>query len=65
MCVIVRNSILFDDIDIAQIEREDDFLPIRQRISMVFQGAALFDSMSVFENIAYPLVVQKSCAAKK
>ena len=22
---------------------------------MVFQGAALFDSMTVFENIAYPL----------
>jgi phospholipid/cholesterol/gamma-HCH transport system ATP-binding protein len=54
-------SILFDDIDIAQIEREDDFLPIRQKISMVFQGAALFDSMSVFENIAYPLIVQKQC----
>ena len=30
-------------------------LKIRQRMGMVFQGAALFDSMSVFENIAYPL----------
>ncbi|MEO6878601.1 MAG: ATP-binding cassette domain-containing protein, partial [Gemmatimonadaceae bacterium] len=26
-----------------------------QKMGMVFQGAALFDSMSVFENIAYPL----------
>ncbi len=33
----------------------DDALAERQRIGMVFQGAALFDSMSVYENIAYPL----------
>lgn len=51
-------TILFDDVDIAALENEEDFLPIRQRISMVFQGAALFDSMNVFENIAYPLLVQ-------
>src|SRR3954470_2775366 len=30
-------------------------LEVRQRMGMVFQGAALFDSMTVFENIAYPL----------
>jgi phospholipid/cholesterol/gamma-HCH transport system ATP-binding protein len=30
-------------------------LEVRQHMGMVFQGAALFDSMSVFENIAYPL----------
>ena len=30
-------------------------LQVRQRMGMVFQGAALFDSMTVFENIAYPL----------
>ncbi|MCC6807642.1 MAG: ABC transporter ATP-binding protein [Deltaproteobacteria bacterium] len=34
---------------------EDDFLPIRKRISMLFQGGALFDSISVAENVAYPL----------
>lgn len=51
-------SILFDNIDIASLVSEEEFLPIRQRISMVFQGAALFDSMNVFENIAYPLIVQ-------
>ncbi len=32
-----------------------DALKVRQRMGMVFQGAALFDSMSVFENVAYPL----------
>jgi phospholipid/cholesterol/gamma-HCH transport system ATP-binding protein len=55
-----EGSILFDTYDIAQLRHEDDFLPIRKRISMVFQGAALFDSMTVFENIAYPLVVQNN-----
>ncbi len=30
-------------------------LKVRQKMGMVFQGAALFDSMSVFENVAYPL----------
>ncbi|MEO7217171.1 MAG: ABC transporter ATP-binding protein [Gemmatimonadaceae bacterium] len=30
-------------------------LEIRQHMGMVFQGSALFDSLSVFENIAYPL----------
>lgn len=51
-------SILFDSLDIAALDSEEDFLPVRQRISMVFQGSALFDSMDVFDNIAYPLVVQ-------
>jgi phospholipid/cholesterol/gamma-HCH transport system ATP-binding protein len=33
----------------------DEALKVRQKMGMVFQGAALFDSMTVFENIAYPL----------
>lgn len=31
-------------------------LGMRRRVAMLFQGAALFDSMSVAENIKYPLV---------
>jgi phospholipid/cholesterol/gamma-HCH transport system ATP-binding protein len=31
-------------------------LGLRRRIGMLFQGAALFDSLTVQENIAYPLV---------
>lgn len=34
---------------------ESEFLPVRKRIAMLFQGAALFDSISVGENVAYPL----------
>ncbi len=33
----------------------EEALDIRQRMGMVFQGAALFDSMTVYENVAYPL----------
>src|SRR4051812_6475563 len=29
--------------------------PIRQKIGILFQGAALFDSMTVAENVAFPL----------
>lgn len=32
-----------------------DALQVRQKMGMVFQGAALFDSLTVYENVAYPL----------
>jgi len=35
--------------------KEEELLPIRRRMGYVFQGAALFDSLSVRENVAYPL----------
>jgi len=39
------------------IERlsEEELLPIRRRMGFVFQGAALFDSLTVYENVAYAL----------
>ncbi|PYO54872.1 MAG: ABC transporter ATP-binding protein [Candidatus Rokuibacteriota bacterium] len=35
--------------------REEAMLGLRRRTGFVFQGAALFDSLSVFENVAFPL----------
>jgi phospholipid/cholesterol/gamma-HCH transport system ATP-binding protein len=35
--------------------REEQLLPLRRRAGYVFQSAALFDSLSVFENVAFPL----------
>src|SRR3990167_3145975 len=32
-----------------------ELIELREHIGMLFQGAALFDSLTVFENIAYPL----------
>jgi phospholipid/cholesterol/gamma-HCH transport system ATP-binding protein len=39
------------------IERlsEEQLLPLRRRLGYVFQASALFDSLSVFENVAYSL----------
>lgn len=34
---------------------ERSLVDVRTHVSMVFQSAALFDSLSVFENVAYPL----------
>jgi phospholipid/cholesterol/gamma-HCH transport system ATP-binding protein len=34
---------------------EEDMRAIRKRVTMVFQNGALFDSMSVRENVAFPL----------
>ncbi len=47
-------SILVDDVDISKMN-ERELLPIRKKIAYVFQGGALFDSLSVFDNLAYPL----------
>jgi phospholipid/cholesterol/gamma-HCH transport system ATP-binding protein len=42
------------DRDVGELTFQEA-LDMRRRIGMVFQNAALFDSMSVFENVAYPL----------
>ncbi len=34
---------------------EDEILDLRRRIGMLFQQGALFDALSVFENVAFPL----------
>ncbi len=49
-----RGEVLIDGEEITALSF-NDALKVRQKMGMVFQGAALFDSMSVYENIAYPL----------
>jgi phospholipid/cholesterol/gamma-HCH transport system ATP-binding protein len=49
-----RGQVRIDGEDITSLTF-DEALVVRQKMGMVFQGAALFDSMTVFENIAYPL----------
>ncbi len=34
---------------------EEELIHVRKKIGMLFQGAALFDSLTVAENIAYPI----------
>src|SRR5262245_47572205 len=50
-------EVVFDGVDVTTLD-EKALREVRRRVSMVFQGAALFDSLSVGENIAYPLHVQ-------
>ena len=47
-------AILVDGVDITRL-RGSALDKIRERYGVVFQGGALFDSMSVFDNVAFPL----------
>ncbi len=49
-----EGEILIEGEDIVPMD-EEELIPIRKKIGMLFQGAALFDSLTVAENIAYPL----------
>lgn len=51
---IDSGNILFHQQRIDNLS-EAQFYPVRKKISYAFQTGALFDSISVFENIAYPL----------
>lgn len=46
--------IFVDDVDITRLGR-NALDRIRERYGVVFQGGALFDSMSVYDNVAFPL----------
>ena len=47
-------KILFENQEVHHYT-EDEWMPLRRTTSMLFQANALFDSLTVFENIAYPL----------
>src|SRR5438067_636962 len=47
-------DVVFENQNVAQMS-ERNLSAIRKKIAILFQSAALFDSMSVEENIAFPL----------
>ena len=49
-----RGEILFDGCDMVSMSEREQAL-IRHDIGMVFQGSALFDSLTVQENVIFPL----------
>ena len=49
-----RGRVCIDGKDITGLTF-DEALEVRQKMGMVFQGAALFDSMTIHDNVAYPL----------
>jgi phospholipid/cholesterol/gamma-HCH transport system ATP-binding protein len=49
-----RGRVLVEGTDLSGLS-EEALVPVRKKIGMLFQGGALFDSMDVFENVAYAL----------
>ena len=49
-----RGQVWVADIELSRL-RGHALNEVRKRFSMLFQGAALFDSLTVFENVAFPL----------
>ncbi len=59
-----KGYILVDDIPIRKVGQKDLFF-LRKQFGFLFQGAALFDSMTVAENIALPLVEHTTMTQKE
>ena len=49
-----EGTVVFDGTELTRL-RERELFPIRRRIAMLFQSGALFDSMDVLDNVAFPL----------
>ena len=49
-----QGQILFDGVDVPSLAR-NDLYQLRKRMSMLFQSGALFTSLNVFDNVAFPL----------
>ena len=47
-------KVLIDGVDLRQV-KGSDLRRLRDRLGFLFQGGALFDSMTVYENVAFPL----------
>jgi len=50
-----KGRVFFGDTELSSLS-ERKIGPIRRRMGFLFQGAALFDSMTVFENVRFPMV---------
>lgn len=59
-----RGSIMIEGEDITTLGSKDLDV-IREKFGVVFQGGALFDSMTVYENVAFPLNEKTKAGAKE
>jgi phospholipid/cholesterol/gamma-HCH transport system ATP-binding protein len=51
-----EGSICIGGVEVSRFKREEDWYPLRMKIGFLFQGSALYDSMTVLENVAFPLI---------
>ncbi len=56
-------QILVDGEEVSQLGEEDLF-PLRQKLGMIFQDGALFDSLSVWENVGFRLLEKNTPTAE-
>lgn len=47
-------SVQLEGIELTRLS-EKELFPVRRRVAMLFQSGALFDSMNVLDNVAFPL----------
>jgi phospholipid/cholesterol/gamma-HCH transport system ATP-binding protein len=57
-----RGQVIIDGVDLVPLG-DVERAPLRRRVSMLFQGGALFDSRTVGENVAYPLALRRRFSA--
>ncbi len=50
-----QGSVMFDGRDLGRISQKE-MTRTRRRFGFVFQNAALFDSMNIFDNVAFPIL---------
>jgi phospholipid/cholesterol/gamma-HCH transport system ATP-binding protein len=59
-----EGNVLYDNRNFSKLEG-DDRREIRKEIGMLFQGAALFDSMTVEKNVMFPLSMLTNMTKKE
>lgn len=59
-----NGSIKIDNVEIVN-ENPEVIDNMHSKMGMLFQGGALFDSLSVWENVAFDLIQNRGCSKKK
>lgn len=50
-----RGQVIVEGIDVSRLRADEEWQPVWLKTGFLFQGSALFDSMTVGENVAFPL----------
>jgi len=59
-----KGEVLVDGVDVAKADIKTLY-EIRKKVGFTFQAGALFDSMSIFENVAFPLIEHTKLSKKE
>jgi len=59
-----RGTVIVDGVDLSRLN-EDELNEIRKKFGMLFQASALFDSMSVWENVGFGLKRHRKLSDKE